>query len=100
MALKHPYTAYFVAQLFLDVVVRLHGLPDAITSDGDVVLLSIFWQDLFTLEVFHLHTSSAYHPQSDGQTDIFNRSLETYLRCFCSTDASDWSTCIVMTEYW
>lgn len=41
--LKHPYTAQMVAKVFLDMIVRLHGLPDAITSDRDAVFLSSFW---------------------------------------------------------
>ena len=48
--LKHPYTAKYVAGVFMDTVVKLHGLPDAITSDRDAVFLSSFWQDLFTIQ--------------------------------------------------
>lgn len=82
------------------MVVKLHGLSDAITSDRDAIFLGTFWQELFTLQRIHLHTSSAYHPQSDGQTEVLNRCLETYLRCFCSEYASNWSTCLAMAEYW
>lgn len=71
--LKHPYTAKSVAQVFLDTVVRLHGLPDTITSDRDAVFLSNFWQELFTLQGVQLNTSSAYHPQSDGQTEVLKK---------------------------
>jgi len=100
LPLKHPYTAQSVAKVFLDTVVRLHGLPDAITSDRDAVFLSSFWQELFTLQGVLLHTSSAYHPQSDGQTEVLNRCLETYLRCYCNEDASNWFSCLPMAEYW
>ncbi|XP_060216431.1 uncharacterized protein LOC132643911 [Lycium barbarum] len=80
MALKRPYTEQSVAKVFLDEVVRLHGLPETITSDRDAALLSSFWQELFTLQDVQLNTSTTYHPQSDGQTEVANICLETYLR--------------------
>nr|XP_009791247.1 PREDICTED: uncharacterized protein LOC104238555 [Nicotiana sylvestris] len=53
-----------------------------------------------TLKRVQFHTSSAYHPQSDGQTKVLNRSLETYLRCYCNEDATNWYSCLPMPEYW
>ncbi|XP_047252063.1 uncharacterized protein LOC107842928 isoform X1 [Capsicum annuum] len=110
LPLKHPYIAQSVAQVFLDDIVKLHGFPDdivklhgfpdAITSDRDVVFLSFFWQELLSLRGVLLHISTAYHPQSDGQTEVLNRCLETYLRCYCSDDASNWFACLPMAEYW
>nr|XP_009762104.1 PREDICTED: uncharacterized protein LOC104214174 [Nicotiana sylvestris] len=60
MPLKHPYTAQSIAKAFFDVVVRLHGLPEIITSDRDAVFLSFFWQELFSLQGVQLNTSTAY----------------------------------------
>lgn len=62
LPLKHPYTTQTVAKAFMDNVVKLHGLPDTITSDRDVVFISSFWQELFTLQGVKLYTSLAYHP--------------------------------------
>ncbi|GKC47746.1 reverse transcriptase [Tanacetum coccineum] len=70
MALQHPFTASTIAQVFLDNVYKLHVLPESIISDRDKVLLSHFWQSLFKVLKVQLKLSNAYHPQTDGQTEI------------------------------
>lgn len=82
-ALSHPYVASMVVQLFVGNIFKLHGMPESITSDRDPVFLSKFWKEFFHLQGSSLCYSSGYHPQSDGQTYMFYRCLETYLRCFC-----------------
>jgi hypothetical protein len=63
---KHPYTAAVVANVFLDNVYKLHGMPSAIVSDRDKVFTSKLWKELFELAKVKLCMSSAYHPQSDA----------------------------------
>ncbi|KAF3627576.1 hypothetical protein FXO37_29799 [Capsicum annuum] len=92
--------AQYVPRVFLDNVVKLHGLPNAITSERDVVFLSFFWNELLSLQGVLLLTSTAYHPQSDGQIKVLRKYLETYLRCYCSINASNWSACLPIAEYW
>ena len=100
VALSYPYTAEDVAQAYLDNVFKLHGWPQSIVSDRDSVFLSDFWQALFSIQGTNLFLSSAYHPQTDGQTEIVNRCLETYLRCMCSEHPKDWSKWLSLAEWW
>lgn len=100
MALKHPYTAASVAQVFLDNIFCLHGFPQTIVSDRDSVFLSDFWKELFTLHGVYLNYSTAYHPQSDGQTEVVNKCLETYLRCMSHERPHLWSKWLPLAEYW
>lgn len=84
VALKHPYTALSVTKLFMLHIYRLHGLPTALVSDRDKIFTSQLWHELFKLAGVELRMSSAYHPQSDGQTERVNQCMETFLRCFAN----------------
>ena len=88
--LKHPYTSRHIAEIFINEVVRLHGIPKSILSDQDPIFMRKFWQELFYLQGITLHMTSSYHPQSDGQTEVVNRCLET-LRCFAIEQPQQWS---------
>jgi len=84
MALSHPYSAREVAQSFLDNVFKLHGFPTTITSDRDSIFVSKFWQELMVVQGVHIQLSTSYHPHTDGQTEVVNRCIGTYLRCMCA----------------
>ncbi|GJT54198.1 ty3-gypsy retrotransposon protein [Tanacetum coccineum] len=77
--LAHPFTASQVAQVFLDQVYKLHGLPESIVK---------------------LKLSTAYHPQTDGQTEVVNRSLGCYLRCMCGEKPKEWVKWLPLAEFW
>ncbi|PNX77624.1 Ty3/gypsy retrotransposon protein [Trifolium pratense] len=81
-------------------IVKLHGMPKSIVSDRDKVFTSSFWQQLFKLQGTSLAMSSAYHPQSDGQTEVLNKVLELFLRCFTFNNPKSWSKVISWAEYW
>jgi hypothetical protein len=99
-ALQHPFTASTVAQLFMDHIFKLHGMPHSIVSDRDPTFTNNFWQELFRLQGTQLHLSTTYHPQTDGQTEVVNKCLETYLRCFSSERKNQWAQWLPLTEWW
>ena len=98
--LSHPYTAVKVAAIFMKNVFKLHGMPKTIVSDRGSIFTAHFWQELFKLQGIELAMSSAYHPQSDGQTKVVNRSLEQYLRAFVGDKPSAWADWLHLAEYW
>ncbi|KAL5818354.1 hypothetical protein ACOSQ3_022242 [Xanthoceras sorbifolium] len=97
--LKHPFTAILVAKAFLNHVVRLHGLPSSIVSDRDKLFVSTFWKTLFQLQGTQLQMSSSYHPQTDGQIEAINRTMEQYLQCFTSDQPRKWLEWLAWAEY-
>lgn len=100
ISLSHPFTAHKVAQLFIDHIYKLHGLPTAIVSDRDRIFTSDLWQELFKALHVSLQFSSAYHPQSDGQTERVNQCLEVYLRCMAFSEPRTWSSWLPLAEWW
>lgn len=70
--LTHPYTALGVAQLYMNNIYKLHGMPKMIISDRDRIFTSALWKELFKLSDVTLNMSSVYHPQTDGQTKRLN----------------------------
>jgi hypothetical protein len=99
MALKHPYSAISVAQEFFGHIFKLHGMPTSIVCDRDPTFTSNFWKELFRLQGTSFNFSSAYHPQTDGQTVVVNRTLEMYLRCFTGDKPLEWVRWLPWVEY-
>jgi hypothetical protein len=89
-ALQHPFTTSTMAQIFMDQVFKLHGMPQSIFYDRDPTFTNNFWQELFKLQGTQSHLRTSYPPQTDGKTEVENKCLETYLRCFVSEKKNQW----------
>jgi hypothetical protein len=97
--LAHPYSAESVAQAFFNDIVRLHGVPQSMVSDRDTVFTSSFWQELMRLMGTKLQMTSAFHPQSDGQSESANRVIIMYLRCLVGDRPREWLRWLPWAEY-
>jgi hypothetical protein len=98
--LKHPYSAVVVAQIFLDNIVKLHGIPKSIVCDRDMIFTSAFWTELFKLLKTDLKLSTAYHTQTDGQTERVNQCLEIFLHCSIQATPKQWTKWFPLAELW
>ncbi|KAJ9532359.1 hypothetical protein QJQ45_010456 [Haematococcus lacustris] len=92
-------TAPDIAKLFFDHVFKHHGLPEAIVSDRDPKFTSDFWTSLFHLTGTRLLMSSAYHPQTDGQSERANRTVEDMLRPYLNHHKTDWDQHLAAVEF-
>lgn len=100
VAMKSDFNSKSVAEAFMTYVVKLHDVPRTIVSDRDKVFTSSFWKNLFQLQGTILAMSSAYHPQSDGQSKALNKCLEMYLRCFTFDNPKAWFKALTWAEFW
>jgi transposase InsO family protein len=83
---KTTYNSIVMAELYMSWIVCLHGIPKKIIWDRGTQFTSHFWQQLHEALGTHLKFGSAYHPQTDGQTERTNQILEDMLRVvLCKT---------------
>ena len=88
-----------LAKAFAKEIWRLHGLPIEIVSDRDSRFTSHFWAELMDHLGVKLKMSTAFHPQTDGQTERVNGILEGYLRHYCSFQQDNWVELLPLAEY-
>src|SRR3954462_5233346 len=88
-----------VADLFFREIIRLHGLPNTIVSDRDTKFLSHFWRCLWAKLGNKLLFSTTCHPQTDGQTEVVNRTLSTMLRAVLKNNKKMWEECLPHIEF-
>ena len=87
------------ARIFMDVVVREHGLPRVIVFDRDTKFMSSFWREVCKVMGTTLAMSSGFHPQTNGQTERTNQSIEEMLRAYVGKHQSNWDDRLGMIEF-
>ena len=91
--------ASHIAELFFKEVIRLHGMPRTIVSDRDAKFLSYFWKTLWGKLGTKLLFSTTCHPQTDGQTEVVNRTLSFLLRAVINKNLRIWEDCLPHVEF-
>jgi Integrase core domain len=86
-------------QLYQDHVWRCFSLPRKLISDRGTQFTALFTKELCRLLGITQAMSTAYHPQSDGQTERLNQELEQYLRAFCNLHQMDWASYLSAAEF-
>ncbi|WVZ57651.1 hypothetical protein U9M48_008011 [Paspalum notatum var. saurae] len=88
-----------VAKLFFREIIRLHSIPNTIVSDRDAKFFSHFWRSLWNKLGTKLLFSTTCHPQTDGQTEVVNRTLSTMLRAVLDKNLRRWEDCLPHIEF-
>jgi hypothetical protein len=96
--IKMTLTAPQAVGLVVANVVRLHGVPDVIVSDRDARFTAGFWKEFWSCWQTKLGMGTAYHPQTDGQSERENRTLVEAVRSFVSEDQKDWDEQLPLLE--
>jgi hypothetical protein len=91
--------ASHVANLFFRDIVRLQGVPKTIVSDRDVKFMSYFWKTLWGKLGTKLMFSTTCHPQTDGQTEVVNKTLSQLLRTMIKKNLREWEDCLPHVEF-
>jgi hypothetical protein len=92
-------TAEGVATLYLRYVYPWFSVPKKIISNRDTRFTSKFAKGLNTALGIQSNMSTAYHPQTDGQSERINQSLEVFIRCYCDEEQDNWHIWLPMAEF-
>ena len=96
---KKTIDVVHIAQLFFREIHHIHGLPSSIVFDRDTRFLSHFWRSLWKMVNMQLDFSSTYHPQTDRQTEVVNRSLGDLLQCLTGEHVKSWDQKLCQVEF-
>jgi len=92
-------TAEEVADIFIKEIFRLHGMPKTIVSDRGTQFTAKFWKGFCDKLNIKVNLSTAYHPQTDGQSEMTNQILESYLRIFVNITQDNWVSLLPLAEF-
>jgi len=87
------------ANLFMKEIVRLHGLPHDVITDRGTLFTSDLWKETTGKLGIERRLSTAFHPQTDGETERTNAILEEYLRAYINYQQDDWRGYLLLAEF-
>ena len=87
------------AAIFHENIELKYGSPRGIVSDRDTRITSKFWAEVCSYSLIKRRLSTAFHPQTDGQTEILNRILENYLRAYTNLEQMNWAKLLLNVEF-
>ena len=96
---KETMKAPEFAKLFMNTIFPHHGLPKNIISDRGSLFTSQYWEELTKYLGIKRNLSTAFHPQTDGQTERVNAILEQYLRAYCNYQQDDWTELLPFAQF-
>ena len=99
LSVHTTYSMDQYAQLYIKEIVRLHGVPKSIVSDRDSRFTSTFWKSLHKAMGTNLAFSTAFHPQSDGQSERTIQTLEDMLRACVLDFQGSWNKYLPLVEF-
>lgn len=88
-----------LADIIMNKVVAKYGSLKGIVSDCDARFISVFWSELCYYAIIKRRLSTAFHPQTEGQTERQNQTVQEYLRAFCSENQASWAQLLPITEF-
>ena len=91
--------AVSLANTMIDRIFSVYGIPDGIVSDRGTVFTSQYWSDICYQSKVKRRLSTAFHPQTDGQTERQNQTLEHYLRVYYNWRQDDWAELLPLAEF-
>jgi len=95
---RRDYTATDLAHVFKDRIFRHHGIPKSIISDRDKLFTSNYWATFVAEIGIKRKLSTAYHPETDGQTERTNRTMKTYLKIYSNHQQNNWVSLLPMAQ--
>jgi hypothetical protein len=100
-ALQHPFKASIVAQVFMDNIFKLHGMPKSIVTDHDPTFTSNLWQGVVLASRYPIESQHNISPPNRwSDEEAVNKCLEAYLRCFSLNRQAQWVQWLPLAEWW
>jgi len=98
-ACRKTIDALAFARIFIDDIVRLHGVPQEVVSDCDVRFTADYWREVARILQTKLLMSMAFHPETDGLSENSNKTVVRYLSGFATHDQANWDDYLPLAEY-